>query len=190
MHKLGIKKGEIALEIGFGTGHGIVAMAQAVGEAGRVYGIDLSPRMLDITRARVSKMGLLERVNLEWGDAVQLPFAAAFFDAIFMSFTLELFDTPEIPKVLGECLRVLRSGGRICVVSLSKAEGLNWMGKLYEWGHKTFPKVLDCRPIFVQKALKDAGFQILEATCSSLWGLPIETVVANKLSKSAETEGS
>jgi ubiquinone/menaquinone biosynthesis C-methylase UbiE len=178
LQKLDVKEGEIVLEVGFGTGHGIRALAQAVGESGRVYGIDLSHRMVHITQARVNEVGLSERVKLMRGDAEYLPFEAECFDAIFMSFTLELFDTPEIPKVLSECHRVLRSGGRICVVSLSKLGGSNWMKELYEWGHRRFPKFLDCRPIYVQTALIDAGFQILDATSMSLFGLPVEIVLA------------
>ena len=180
LQKLDVKEGEIVLEVGFGTGHGIQALAQSVGESGRVYGIDLSHRMVHITQARMNEVGLSERVKLLHGDAEYLPFEAEFFDAIFMSFTLELFDTPEIPKVLSECKRVLRSDGRICVVSLSMTGGWNWMRELYEWGHRRFPKFLDCRPIYVRNALVDSGFQILDTTSMSLFALPIEIVLARK----------
>lgn len=180
LQKLGVRRGEVALEIGFGTGHGILALARAVGESGRVYGIDLSPRMLELTQTRISQGGLAERVCLKNGDATALSFDANFFDAVFTSFVLELFDTPEIPKVLSECRRVLKTGGRLCVVSLSKTGRSTWMRNLYEWGHDKFPSVLDCRPIFVQKALEAAGLQVREASRMSLWGLPIEIVVAGK----------
>jgi ubiquinone/menaquinone biosynthesis C-methylase UbiE len=181
LRKLGVKAGETVLEIGFGPGHGILALAQMVGESGMVCGLDLSPRMCQITQARVGEKGLAERVELKCGDAVQLPYEAAFFDAIFMSFTLELFDTPEIPKVLSECQRVLCRSGRLCVVSLSKAGGSNWLVRLYEWGHQMFPTLIDCRPIFAQQSLQDAGFPIRETTPMSLWGLPVEVVLAGKL---------
>jgi ubiquinone/menaquinone biosynthesis C-methylase UbiE len=180
LNKLEIKGGEKILEIGFGTGQCLMALAQLVGECGKVYGIDISSRMLEVTRTRIRGKGLSERVELTLGDAVQLPFKAGFFDAIFMSFTLELFDTQEIPKVLCECKRVLRSGGRICIVSLSKEGKSNWMRGLYEWGHKNFPRLLDCRPIFVQNALDTSGFQILDATKTTMWGLPVEIVLAIK----------
>ncbi len=178
--KLQVKEGETVLEIGFGTGHSILAMAKSVGKSGMVYGIDLSPRMLEITQSRIDKNGLSDRVTLVCADAVQLPFAAGLFDAIFMSFTLELFDTPEIPAVLSECKRVLHMGGRICVVSLTKKGESSWMRDLYEWGHIKFPRLLDCRPIFVQDALETSGFRILDTTTSSLWGLPVEMVLAIK----------
>jgi len=181
LRKLGAREGEVVLEIGFGTGHGIVALAQSVGGSGRVYGMDLSPRMVDITRARVREAGLSERVELRCGDAVQLPFEAGAFDAIFMSFTLELFDTPEIPKVLKECQRVLRGEGRVCAVSLSKTGGSDWMRRLYEWGHRKWPQLFDCRPIFVQRALEGAGFHILDATQMPMWGLAVEIILASKL---------
>ena len=170
---------ETAMEIGVGTGHASLAMAHAVGEAGRVYGFDLSSGMLHVTRSRVQEKQLSARIALTQGDAVQLPLAMGSVDAIFMSFVLELFDTPEIPQVLSECRRVLSpERGRLGIVSLSKAGEPTRLRNLYEWGHRQFPQLLDCRPIFVQQALEDSGFEIIEANLISLWGLPVEIVLA------------
>jgi demethylmenaquinone methyltransferase/2-methoxy-6-polyprenyl-1,4-benzoquinol methylase len=180
LQKLCAQEGEIVLEIGFGTGHGIVALAQSVGDSGKVYGIDISEGMFDITQARVSEGGLSKRVELKRGDAVSLPFAGSFFDAVFMSFTLELFDTPEIPTVLHECQRVLRNSGRICVVAMSKKRKAGLLMRIYEWAHEEFPRWVDCRPIFAQAALEEAGFRTADATEVSMWGLPVEVVLAKK----------
>ena len=180
LQKLSVKKAETVLEIGFGTGHCILALAQSVGNSGKVYGIDISEGMCNIAWSRINEAGLSERVKLKCGDATKLPFEANFFDAIFISFTLELFDTPEIPIVLHECQRVLRSGGHICVVAMSKKGKAGLAMRFYEWVHKRYPKYVDCRPIFVQEALEDANFQIVDATEMSMWGLPVKIVVARK----------
>ena len=180
LQKLGVRKGEIVLEIGFGTGHCILSLAHLIGESGKVYGIDISEGMLERARARVEETGLSERVDLKCGDAAKLPFGANFFDVVFMSFTLELFDTPDIATVLLECQRVLQNGGRICIVALSKKGKPTVMTRLYEWAHRKFPSYVDCRPIFVQKALEDIRFQILDGGEMSIWGLPVEIVVARK----------
>lgn len=52
------------------------------------------------------------------------------------------------------------------------------ISNLYEWGHRKFPQLLDCRPIFVQQALEDSGFEIVDANLISLWGLSVEIVLA------------
>ncbi len=180
LQKLSVKEGEIVLEIGFGTGHCIQSLARTVGNSGKVYGIDISQRMYDIAQARINRVGLSTRVNLQCGDAAKLPFETNFFDAVFMSFTLDLFDTPEIPTVLHECKRVLRSGGRICIlVLLCKKKKISV--RLYEWFHRKFPKFVDCRPILVKKELEDINFQILNKEEMSMWGLPIEIILAMKV---------
>ena len=167
------------LEIGPGTGHALLSLASSPSGSGRAYGIDLSGGMLGVARGRVSRHGLLKRVELCQGDGAKLPFDARCFDAVFMSFTLELFAAPEIPEVLGECQRVLRSGGRVCIVALSNKKN-GWMARMYERAHARLPQVVDCRPIPVQQVIREAGFEILEVKDASMWGLPVEIVLAVK----------
>jgi demethylmenaquinone methyltransferase/2-methoxy-6-polyprenyl-1,4-benzoquinol methylase len=180
LQKLAVREGESVLEVGFGTGHGILSLAQAVGPKGRVCGVDVSSGMLGVTRAKVGQAALSDSVRLCRGDAVHLPLAPRSFDAIFMSFTLELFDTPEIPMVLRECQRVLRADGRICVAAMSKEGETGLMGRLYEWAHRTFPRYVDCRPIHLRRALQEADLRVVDETEMSMWGLPVAIVVAKK----------
>jgi demethylmenaquinone methyltransferase/2-methoxy-6-polyprenyl-1,4-benzoquinol methylase len=170
--------GEKVLEIGFGTGWALIEIARSVGHSGQVFGIDLSPGMLRKATQKMKKSGLSERVELKTGDAADLPYGDQLFDAIFMSFTLELFDTPEIPVVLGECKRVLAPHGRIGIVSLAHKERVNIAMRAYLWAHERFPNLADCRPIVVAESLGDAGFEIVNARAKRMWGLPVDIVLA------------
>ena len=188
LEKLAATEGEVVLEIGFGTGEALVALAQAVGASGKVYGIDISEGMLNVAQEKLEAAGLAERVELRLGDAAQLPFQDRFFKGVFMSFTLELFDTPEIPVVLAECRRVLSSGGRLVLVAMSKRGDGGLMLRLYEWVHEKLPKYVDCRPIFVREALEEAGFRVIDSELRSMWGLPVEIMVAKDSSAARVTE--
>jgi len=180
---LDIKKGDVVLEIGFGTGHCLMKMAKLVGEDGNVYGIDISSGMLEISKQRLKKAGLLDRVELYCGDALEMPYENNKFDAVFMSFTLELFDTPEIPEILTKIKRVLKPNGRLGVVSMSKENEKSLLLELYEWAHKKFPQYVDCRPIYVKQSINEAGFEIKYREKFKLSGLPVEIVIAVKPSK-------
>ncbi|HET9913409.1 MAG TPA: class I SAM-dependent methyltransferase [Anaerolineales bacterium] len=181
LEKLSAQPGEKILEIGFGTGHCLVALAKAVGPTGRVIGLDISDGMLVIARERLQQEGLAEQTDLHVGDAVKLDFIASnSLNGVFMSFTLELFDNPEIPRVLQEIHRVLKPGGRLAVVSMTKTDPPGMAVRMYEWFHEHMPNYADCRPIFARLALEQSGFAILDVSVSSMWGLPVEIVLGKR----------
>jgi len=180
LERLSVVEGETVLEIGFGTGHCLKRIAKLVGPAGKVYGIDISPEMLEKTKKRLEKEGLANRVKLCCGDATCLPFDESAFDAVFMSFTLEVFDTPEIPRVLARIKKVLKPGGRLGIVDMSKENGKSVFVKVYEWIHKKCPKYVGSRPIYAEQCLIDAGYQIKSKEKIKIYRLPAEIIVAIK----------
>lgn len=177
---LAIQEGEMVLEIGFGTGFTLIELAKSIGEAGRVYGIDVTPEMVEITKKRLEKEGLRDKARVYEGDARNMPSEDSVFDAVYMASTLELFDTPDIPKILEEIKRVLKPSGRLGVVSMSR-EGHedSLFLKFYEWLHKKIPKYVSCRPIYVEDSIKEAGYKIVKAEEFMLVRLmPVKIVVA------------
>ena len=136
--------------------------------------------MLAIAKRRAGQAGASEWVDLQVGDAAQLPFEADCFHAVFLSFTLELFDTPEIPLVLEQCRRVLRPGGRIGLVAMVRPERPGFAVRLYEWCHARWPAMVDCRPIHAREVLQEAGFHIEIAKRLVMWGLPVDVIRAHK----------
>lgn len=179
LRELNVQEGETVLEIGFGTGHSLVTLAQQAGLTGKISGIELSEGMLQVAGERLRKSSLSNRVELHCSDAASLSFPDQAFDVVFMSFVLELFDTPELPLVLRECQRVLKQSGRIGIVSLSKKETA--AVRIYEWFHKHFPALVDCRPIYTSQSLEEAGFHPVKHLELVMWGLPVDIIIANKV---------
>lgn len=164
---------ESILEIGCGTGHALIEFAKR-NQGGKVVAIDISEKMLQAARKKLRS----KSVDLCQADGLLIPFPDEQFDAVFLSFTLELFDTPEIPKVLSECYRVLKVDGRIGVVSLAKQD--TYAVRIYEWFHRLLPSIVDCRPIYLQAVLNESKFVVQQSTIKAMWGLPVDIVVAMK----------
>jgi len=132
----------------------------------------------DAVAARLKRVGIAPK--LAKGSSERIPFPDNSFDAILMAFTLELFDTPEIPQVIKETIRVLKPGGRIAVVSLSKEGKASTAMRLYEWAHRKWPRYADCRPIYVERSIADCGYVVASRRRSRMAGLPLDTVLATK----------
>lgn len=171
---LDAQPGERVLDVGCGTGTALVALSRAVGADGTAVGIDLADGMARVSRGALADAGL-DHGGVVLGDAATLPFEDDAFDALFVSFVLELFDTPEMLAVLAEWHRVLAPGGRLCVVSLSRrGDGpATW---LYESVRTLAPTYADCRPIYVRDTLREAGFRIVDTREETVWVFPVEIV--------------
>jgi demethylmenaquinone methyltransferase/2-methoxy-6-polyprenyl-1,4-benzoquinol methylase len=175
------RPGEKVLELGFGTGHVLVALAKAVGPRGSVAGIDLSPGMTARARRRLKAARLAKRVELKTAAVPPIPWPDGVFDAAFMSFTLELFPLDVIPAVLAETRRVLKPDGRLCIVAMSAdadPSHPSLLERCYVWMHRHFPHLVDCRPIHVQQTIRDAGFSIRTHCLMRILSLPVEVVLA------------
>lgn len=180
---LGLKPGEVVLEVGFGTGNSVIDLARMVGPTGTVHGIDVSTGMLNFAQKKIDKEGLTDTVKLCVGDARKLPYDDSTFDAAFMSFTLELFPEEDTPGTLAEVRRVLKPGGRFGVVSMSvpsEGERSSMLEHIYVWMHRHFPHIVDCRPIDVAGTLKSGGFEIVSAEELKIWSMPVGVVIARK----------
>lgn len=173
---LALQPDQRALDIGCGTGAAMRELAGMTGGKARLSGCDLSPGMLARARIKLRREG--ERASLICADAVRLPHGTSAFDAVLLSFTLELFDTPEIPLVLAECRRILKPGGRLVVIALAKTDQPGWMERVYEWVHSRAGNIADCRPIYALHFLEQAGFHACKQLRRSIWGLPVDIILA------------
>jgi len=173
--------GERVLEIGFGTGNSLLNLADQVGEEGAVCGVDVSEGMRKVTQEKLDKQ---HRINVELyvGSATMLPCANSQFDAAFMSFTLELFSEEDTRKVLNEINRVLKPGGRLSAVGMAlvaDGEKESFLEKTYQWMHRHFPHIVDCRPIDFAATLQENGFTVIAEERMAIWTMPVAAVVGS-----------
>ena len=98
---------------------------------GHVTGVDLSEGMLAVMREKVGKAGLADMISIEEGDGEALRFPDNTFDRVTIAFGIRNFENRE--KGLREMLRVLKPGGRLVILELSRPENkvIRWFYDLY-----------------------------------------------------------
>jgi demethylmenaquinone methyltransferase/2-methoxy-6-polyprenyl-1,4-benzoquinol methylase len=113
-----LRPGQAALDLAGGTGDLAVRLSEQVGDDGTVVLADINASMLEQGRARMLDAGKVSGIDYAQADAENLPFKNDHFDCITMAFGLR--NVTDKDRALGECLRVLRPGGRLLVLEFSK----------------------------------------------------------------------
>jgi arsenite methyltransferase len=111
-----IRPGETVLDLGCGGGIDTIIAAQRTGPSGTVLGLDFLPEMLDRTRTAAAEAGVANVVTLE-GEMEAIPRGDDSVDLIISNGVINL--SPRKARVMAECARVLRPGGRLCVSDLT-----------------------------------------------------------------------
>nr|WP_277613430.1 demethylmenaquinone methyltransferase [Brevibacillus humidisoli] len=139
MKQMSVQPGQAALDVACGTGDWTIQLAHAVGKTGRVVGLDFSQNMLDVGAYKVAKEGLGDNVALVNADAMQLPYEDNTFDYATIGFALR--NVPDIQTVLNEMARVVKPGGQVVSLEVSKPPFLPYRQLFYLYFYNILPHI-------------------------------------------------
>jgi ubiquinone/menaquinone biosynthesis C-methylase UbiE len=172
-----IKDGEKILEVALGTGLNFVEILKR-NPSGWVEGIDISVKMLKRARKRISRTGC-GNYRLYLCDCHHLPFEDKTFDILMTQYLFDILPVDDFFPILLEFKRVLKDGGRIVLVNMTKGE--RRFNQIYEEIYKLKPPLLaGCRGVFVAPFLEALEFKKIKREFVSQLGFPSEVVCALK----------
>ncbi len=119
---VGLAPGERVADVGAGTGLFLPLFGAAVGEAGKVYAVDISPSLVRYMRHRVAETGL-SNVEVVHSEETSTTLVADSVDAVFTCDTYHHFT--DYPQMLASIHGALAGGGRLVVVDFEREEGVS-----------------------------------------------------------------
>jgi len=128
---------QIILDIASGTGD-LALEAYRLLKPEKIWGIDISEKMMAIGREKIEKAGLTGIINFEWHNCSNLQLDSNTFDAAIVAFGIRNFE--NLDKSLQEIHRVLHPGGILMILELSSPEYFP-MKQLYRIYSYLIPKI-------------------------------------------------
>jgi ubiquinone/menaquinone biosynthesis C-methylase UbiE len=122
---LSLPVGSQVLDVCCGAGASALPAAQLVGPTGKVVGIDLSEKLLQLAQTKAAG---LANIDFELGDMLALRFPAESFDAVVCVFGI--FFVPDMEMAVRELWRCVRPGGPLAVTT--------WGPNLFEPANSAF----------------------------------------------------
>ncbi|QKG84324.1 demethylmenaquinone methyltransferase [Kroppenstedtia pulmonis] len=173
MKKMQVRPGDTAIDVCCGTCDWTISLAKA-SQKGKIVGLDFSSNMLQVGERKVASESLQDQVELIEGNAMDLPFPDNTFDHATIGFALR--NVPDYRHVLREMARVVKPGGQVISLELSKPTWppfrfiyylyfqriLPWLGKLfanryeqYQWLPKSLIQFPDYKEL--AEEMKEEG---------------------------------
>ncbi|MCL6602389.1 MAG: demethylmenaquinone methyltransferase [Paenibacillus sp.] len=136
MKKMAMKQGDYAVDLCCGTCDWSITMAETT-QTGSVIGLDFSAGMLEVGQRKVKERQLEDRISLVQGNAMNLPFEDHTFDYATIGFGLR--NVPDLVQVLNEMKRVVKPGGMVVCLELSKPTTQPFKGVYYFYFQRVLP---------------------------------------------------
>lgn len=136
MKKMNVQPGQTAIDLCCGTCDWTMSIAQE-SKTGSIVGLDFSENMLKVGQAKVSAAGLDKQIELVQGNAMSLPFERNTFDYATIGFALR--NVPDLVKVIEEMHRVVKPGGMVVSLELSKPIWQPFKSIYYFYFQKVMP---------------------------------------------------
>lgn len=169
-----LKPGQVVLDLGSGAGNDVFVARRAVGETGKVIGVDMTPDMIKKARENLARMGY-DNVEFRLGEIEALPVGGGSVDRILSNCVLNL--VPDKSRAFSEMYRVLKPGGSFGISDVVLE------GEFPEDLRKAAELYVGCVSGAMQKAdylssLRDAGFEDIQIVKERVIQLPDDLLEA------------
>lgn len=173
-----ISDGESILEVAVGTGLAFHEIVKA-NPSGLNVGIDLSGGMLEKAKKRLAKLSS-DNYSLSVMSSFDLKVSDEAIDTLFNNYMFDLIPFADFKRVLAEFYRVLKPGGKLVLVNMTRAE--NFFSRIYEQIYKLSPRTMGgCRGVQMSTVLAENGFKVEAREYHQQLLFPSEVIIAIKL---------
>jgi ubiquinone/menaquinone biosynthesis C-methylase UbiE len=172
-----IRDGQKILEVAVGTGLAFYEIVKR-NPNGTNTGIDISPKMLNRAKNRLLELEDAQ-YSLITGDAFNLEAKDDSVEILVNNYMFDLIALDDMDKLLAEMKRVLKKGGRLVLVNMTRGERFG--SNIYDHLYRLHPRLMGgCRSVQLAPLLRRHGFNVVVREYHQQMLFPSEVILALK----------